>query len=133
MLACPEMATTAISLESPAAVRCISRAFNTQRNKTFFFANYEGLRLSNAATLSGNMPTTAQEGGTFRQGILPPLHWWIRMEMLSRIVPATPSMPARSSIPTPQCQRMDRYVRSGKLHSHPLCEQQNRCRRVRDS
>jgi hypothetical protein len=36
-----------------------------QRNKTFFFANYEGLRLSNASTLSGNMPTSVQEGGDF--------------------------------------------------------------------
>ena len=36
-----------------------------QRNKTFFFANYEGMRLSNSGTLSGNMPTTAQEGGDF--------------------------------------------------------------------
>jgi hypothetical protein len=36
-----------------------------QRNKTFFFANYEGLRLSNASTGSGNMPSTAQEAGDF--------------------------------------------------------------------
>jgi hypothetical protein len=36
-----------------------------QRNKTFFFANYEGLRLSNAGSITGNMPTTAQEGGDF--------------------------------------------------------------------
>ena len=37
-----------------------------QRNKTFFFANYEGLRLSNAGALGpGVMPTTAQEGGDF--------------------------------------------------------------------
>ncbi len=36
-----------------------------QRNKTFFFANYEGLRLNNASSLPGNMPTTAQEGGDF--------------------------------------------------------------------
>ncbi len=37
-----------------------------QRNKTFFFANYEGLRLSNAGAYGpGVMPTTAQEGGDF--------------------------------------------------------------------
>lgn len=39
-----------------------------QRNKTFFFANYEGLRLSNAGSLSANMPTTVQEGGDFSAG-----------------------------------------------------------------
>ena len=36
-----------------------------QRNKTFFFANYEGLRLNNAGTFSDNVPTTAQQGGDF--------------------------------------------------------------------
>jgi len=39
-----------------------------QRNKTFFFANYEGLRISNAGSYSGNMPSTAQEGGDFSAG-----------------------------------------------------------------
>jgi hypothetical protein len=36
-----------------------------QRNKTFFFANYEGLRLNNAGNLSVQTPTAAQEGGDF--------------------------------------------------------------------
>ncbi len=36
-----------------------------QRNKTFFFANYEGLRLNNAGTFSDNVPTSTQEGGDF--------------------------------------------------------------------
>ncbi|MFP5229489.1 MAG: carboxypeptidase regulatory-like domain-containing protein, partial [Acidobacteriota bacterium] len=36
-----------------------------QRNKTFFFANYEGLRLNNAGIDNENMPTTAQLGGDF--------------------------------------------------------------------
>jgi hypothetical protein len=36
-----------------------------QRDKTFFFANYEGLRLNNAGTFSDNVPTTAQLGGDF--------------------------------------------------------------------
>ena len=33
------------------------------RNKTFFFANYEGWRLSTSTTESGNVPTTAELGG----------------------------------------------------------------------
>jgi hypothetical protein len=36
-----------------------------QRDKTFFFVNYEGLRLNNAGTFSDNVPTTQQEGGDF--------------------------------------------------------------------
>ena len=36
-----------------------------QRDKTFFFANYEGLRLNNAGTFSDNVPTTAQLAGNF--------------------------------------------------------------------
>ena len=36
-----------------------------QRDKTFFFANYEGLRLNNAGTYGANVPTSAQEGGDF--------------------------------------------------------------------
>ena len=36
-----------------------------QRDKTFFFANYEGLRLNNAGTFSDNVPTSAQEAGDF--------------------------------------------------------------------
>ena len=36
-----------------------------RRDKTFFFANYEGLRLSNAGTFSDNVPTTAQDAGNF--------------------------------------------------------------------
>jgi hypothetical protein len=36
-----------------------------QRNKTFFFANYWGLRLNNAGNLSVQTPTSAQEGGNF--------------------------------------------------------------------
>ncbi len=36
-----------------------------QRNKTFFFANYEGLRLNNAGSYSANVPTSAQESGDF--------------------------------------------------------------------
>ena len=43
----------------------IPGVYNKQRNKTFFFVNYEGLRLSNAGTLPGMTPTTAQEGGDF--------------------------------------------------------------------
>ena len=33
-----------------------------QRNKTFFFANYEGLRLNGGLSYSANVPTTAQLG-----------------------------------------------------------------------
>jgi hypothetical protein len=36
-----------------------------QRNKTFFFGNYEGLRLNNAGSYSAIVPTTAQESGDF--------------------------------------------------------------------
>ena len=36
-----------------------------QRDKTFLFANYEGLRLNNAGTFSDNVPTSAQESGDF--------------------------------------------------------------------
>jgi hypothetical protein len=36
-----------------------------QSNKTFFFANYEGLRLNNAGSYSANVPTSAQESGDF--------------------------------------------------------------------
>jgi hypothetical protein len=36
-----------------------------QRAKTFFFTNYEGLRLNNAGTYGANVPTTQQEGGDF--------------------------------------------------------------------
>ena len=36
-----------------------------QRDKTFFFVNYEGLRLNNAGTFSDNVPTSAQESGDF--------------------------------------------------------------------
>jgi hypothetical protein len=36
-----------------------------QRDKTFFFANYEGLRLNNSGTYSAEVPTTAQLGGDF--------------------------------------------------------------------
>ena len=34
------------------------------RNKTFFFANYEGLRVSTAGVAQGNVPTPAELGGT---------------------------------------------------------------------
>ena len=34
-----------------------------QRDKTFFFANYEGLRLNGGLTFSANVPTTAELGG----------------------------------------------------------------------
>ena len=36
-----------------------------QRDKTFFFANYEGLRLNGAGSYSADVPTTAQLGGDF--------------------------------------------------------------------
>ena len=36
-----------------------------QRDKTFFFANYEGLRLNNASSYSAIVPTSAQESGDF--------------------------------------------------------------------
>lgn len=36
-----------------------------QRDKTFFFANYEGLRLNGAGSYSAQVPTTAQLGGDF--------------------------------------------------------------------
>ena len=36
-----------------------------QRDKTFFFANYEGLRLNGGLTYGANVPTTAQLGGDF--------------------------------------------------------------------
>jgi hypothetical protein len=36
-----------------------------QRNKTFFFANYEGLRLHGGLTYSAEVPTSAQLGGDF--------------------------------------------------------------------
>jgi len=36
-----------------------------QRDKTFFFANYEGLRLNSSGSFSANVPTAAQEGGDF--------------------------------------------------------------------
>ena len=36
-----------------------------QRNKTFFFANYEGLRLNAGLTYSAQLPTAAQLGGDF--------------------------------------------------------------------
>ncbi len=36
-----------------------------QRDKTFFFANYEGLRLNGGLTYSAEVPTTAQLGGDF--------------------------------------------------------------------
>jgi len=35
------------------------------RDKTFFFANYEGLRLNGGLTFGGNVPTTAALGGDF--------------------------------------------------------------------
>ena len=34
------------------------------RNKTFFFANYEGLRISTSNVATGNVPTPAELGGT---------------------------------------------------------------------
>lgn len=37
------------------------------RNKTFFFADYEGLRQRSAATASGTVPTPAERGGDFSQ------------------------------------------------------------------
>lgn len=36
-----------------------------QREKTFFFANYEGLRLNQGGNFSANVPTPAEEGGDF--------------------------------------------------------------------
>jgi hypothetical protein len=36
-----------------------------QRDKTFFFANYEGLRLNGGLSYSAQVPTTAQLGGDF--------------------------------------------------------------------
>ncbi len=36
-----------------------------QRDKTFFFANYEGLRLNGGLTFGANVPTTAELGGDF--------------------------------------------------------------------
>jgi hypothetical protein len=36
-----------------------------QRDKTFFFVNYEGLRLNNSGSYSAQVPTTAQLGGDF--------------------------------------------------------------------
>ena len=39
-----------------------------QRDKTFFFANYEGLRLNGARTYSANVPTTAELGGELLVG-----------------------------------------------------------------
>ena len=36
-----------------------------QRDKTFFFANYEGLRLNGCLTFSAEVPTTAELGGNF--------------------------------------------------------------------
>ena len=36
-----------------------------QRDKTFFFVNYEGLRLNNSASYSAQVPTAAQLGGDF--------------------------------------------------------------------
>jgi len=36
-----------------------------QRDKTFFFVNYEGLRLNGAGSYSAQVPTTAQLGGDF--------------------------------------------------------------------
>ena len=36
-----------------------------QRDKTFFFANYEGLRLNGSGSYSAEVPTTAQLGGDF--------------------------------------------------------------------
>jgi hypothetical protein len=36
-----------------------------QRDKTFFFANYEGLRLNSSGAYSANVPTTAELGGDF--------------------------------------------------------------------
>ncbi len=36
-----------------------------QRDKTFFFANFEGLRLNNAGSYSANVPTATQESGDF--------------------------------------------------------------------
>ncbi len=36
-----------------------------QRDKTFFFANYEGLRLNGGLSYSAEVPTTAQLGGDF--------------------------------------------------------------------
>ena len=36
-----------------------------QRDKTFFFANYEGLRLNGAGSYGAQVPTTAQLGGDF--------------------------------------------------------------------
>lgn len=40
-----------------------------QRNKTFFFANYEGLRLNNAGIDNQNMPTSNQEAGDFSSAL----------------------------------------------------------------
>lgn len=40
-----------------------------QRNKTFFFANYEGLRLNNAGSYSAVVPTAAQESGDFSSAL----------------------------------------------------------------
>ena len=40
-----------------------------QRDKTFFFANYEGLRLNNAGSYSANVPTSAQESGNFSSAL----------------------------------------------------------------
>jgi len=36
-----------------------------QRDKTFFFANYEGLRLNNSGSFGAEVPTSAEEGGDF--------------------------------------------------------------------
>ncbi len=36
-----------------------------QRDKTFWFFNYEGLRLNNAGVYGAEVPTTAEEGGNF--------------------------------------------------------------------
>ncbi len=40
-----------------------------QHNKTFIFANYEGLRLNNAGSYSANVPTSAQESGDFSSAL----------------------------------------------------------------
>ena len=40
-----------------------------QRDKTFFFANYEGLRLNNAGTDKQVMPTSTQESGDFSSAL----------------------------------------------------------------
>ena len=82
------------------------------RNKTFFFANYEGQRIATRITQQNNVPTTAQLGGMFTIPITDP---------------ATgrpfPSVGGVTTIPTNRISRLGKLIQANPLFFFPTPNQ----------